>query len=62
MPKGSLRVYKFLGTSRFIENLCTIVDYNEFSSSYRYIYPKQLERKLEQQGDHATFLNLDMTI
>ena len=39
-----------------------INDDGEFSSSYKYIYPKQLELKLKNQGEHATFLDLGKTI
>ena len=52
---------KFHGTSRFIDDLCTI-NGDEFSSSQKYIYPKQLELKLEHQGKHVPFLDLDITI
>ena len=62
MSKGSPRAYKFHGTSRFVDDLCTINDDGEFSSSYKYICLKQLELKLEHQGEHATFLDLDTTI
>ena len=33
----------------------------EFFSSYKYICPKQLEVKIEHQGGHVTFLDLDIT-
>ena len=58
----STLAYRFHGTSKFIEDFCTINDDGEFSSSYKYIYPKQLELKLEHQGEHATFLDLDTAI
>ena len=62
ISKGSPRAYKFHGASRFTDDLCTINDDGEFSSSYKYIYSKQLELKLKHQGEHATFLDLDITI
>ena len=62
ISKGSSRAYKFHGTSRFINDVCTINDDGEFSSSQKYIYSKQLEIKLEHQGKHATFLDLGITI
>ena len=46
---------------RLINKLCKINDDNKFSSSYEYIYPKQLQLKLEHQGEHATFLDYDIT-
>ena len=51
--------FKFYGTSRFIDDLSTIKWC--FSSSYKYIYPKQLELKLEHQDKHETFLDLLIT-
>ena len=62
ISKESSRAYKFLGTWRFIYDLCTINDDGEFSSSHKYIYSKQLQIKLEHQGELATFLDLDITI
>ena len=47
---GSPRASNFLRMSRFIENLCTVNDDGDFSSSYKYIYPQQIELKLEHQG------------
>ena len=32
------------------------------NSSYKYIYPKRLELKLEHLGEHATYSDLDTTI
>ena len=62
ISKGSPRVYKFHETLRFMEDLCIINNDGEFSSSYKYICPKQLELKLGHQWEHATFLDLDITI
>ena len=60
ISKESLLGYKFHETSRFIDNLCKINDNGEFSPSYKYIYLKKLEL-LDYQGEHATFLDLDIT-
>ena len=62
IPKGAPCAYKTHETSKFIDDLCSINDDDEFSSSYKYIYLKKLELKLVQQGEHATFLDLDITI
>ena len=62
IPKWSPDACTLHGTLRFIDDLCTINNDGEFSSSYKYIYPKQLELKLEHQEEHATFLDLDITI
>ena len=48
--------------SRFIDDLCAINDGNEFGNSFKCIYPKELETKLEHSGTHATFLDLDIKI
>ena len=58
--KGS--AYNFDRTSRFIDDLCTIIDDDDFSSSYEYIYSKQLGLKLEHQSKHATLLDLYIII
>ena len=52
---------KVPGTSRFIDDLCTINDDDKFSS-YKCVHPKQSELKLEHQGKLAAFLDLDRTV
>ena len=37
-------------------------DDNEFLTSFQNIYPKELDLKVERQGDHVSFLNLDIKI
>ena len=44
----------------FIDEICTVNDDGEFSSSYKYICLKQLELKLEHQGEDAKFLDLEI--
>ena len=56
------RAKKFHATFRFIDDLCAVNDGGEFQKSYRDIYPKELELKLEHSGSHATFLDLDINI
>ena len=53
---------KFKYASRFIDDQGNLNDDGEFGRSYRTIYPKELELKCEHQGNHATFLELDITI
>ena len=53
---------KFHGTSGLQRDFCTKNDGGEFSSSHKYDYPKQLERKPEHQGEHATFLDFEIPI
>ena len=62
VSKKSDRAYKYHSTSRFIDDLCAINDDNEFGNSFKCIYPKELELKLEHSGIHATFLDLDIKI
>ena len=56
----------FPSTNHFIHDLCPINDGGEFGKSIWKsicdIYPKKLELKVTHQGDHATFLNLDITV
>ena len=54
--------FKFNGTKRFIDDLIAINDDGQFSIIYSEIYPEELELKIEYQGSHATFLDLDITI
>ena len=56
------RAFKYHGLSRFIDDMCCINDSGEFEKSYRDIYPPSLELKIEHRGQHATFLDLDITI
>ena len=49
----------FHDASMFVDYLCKINDDGEFCPSYKYIYHKQLELKLEHQVEHRTFLDLN---
>ena len=59
---GSTRACHFHSVGRFIDDLCAINDREELLSSHKDIYPPELELKIEHQGGHATFLDLDITI
>ena len=37
-------------------------DDNEFLTSFKNIYPKELYLKAESQGSHASFLDLDIKV
>ena len=52
----------FHSTQRFIDDLCSINDGGEFGGSICDIYPKELTFKVEHQGNHATLLNLGITV
>ena len=47
---------------RFIDDLCAINDGGEFRKSFNEIYPPELELKVDHEGSHATFLDLDISI
>ena len=48
--------------SRFIHDLCTLNDDNEFLTSFKNIYPKELDLKDERRGNHAPLLDFDIKI
>ena len=53
---------KYLLVSRFIDGFCVITDDKEFLTSFENIYPKELQVSVEHQGNHASFLDLDIKI
>ena len=56
------RGFNFRNCFRFIDDACCINDSDEFEKSHENIYPNELQLKCEHKGDHATFLELDITI
>ena len=58
----SNRAFLYHGVMRFIDDLCAINDGGDFAESFKEIYPKELELKIEHQGTHATFLDLDISL
>ena len=52
----------FHSTRHLIDDLYAINDGGEFGKSIYVIYPKELQVKVEDQGDRAMFSNLDITI
>ena len=62
LKKDSLqRARRFNHTFRFIDDLLTINDRDEFLSSFKEIYPPELQLNLEHSGDRVTFLDLEIT-
>ena len=59
---GSTRANHFHSVDRFIDDLCSNNDRDEFLKSYKDIYPPELDFKVEHQGKHDAFLDLDITI
>ena len=54
--------YNFHSIGRFIDELCVINDRNSFVENFKEIYPKELDLKLEHDGSHAIFQDLDIEI
>ena len=62
MKSDKPRARKYFYATRFIDDQCNLNDFGEFGNSYHLIYSKDLQLKCEHQGNHATFLELDITI
>ena len=62
ISSDKIKTRHFHSTECFIDDLCAISDGGEFVRSICEVYPKKLELKVENHSDHATFLNLDITI
>ena len=60
--EDKVRARHFHSCKRFIDDLTAINDGGEFGRSISEIYPDELELKAEHSGNHATFLNLDISI
>ena len=56
----SARKYKY--SFRFIDDEGNLNDSSQFKSSHQIIYPPELQVKCEHDGQHATFLELDISI
>ena len=54
VSNGSSKAYKYYGVSSFIDDICAIKDGNEFLTSFKNIYSKMLELKVEHQGNHTS--------
>ena len=57
-----IKTRHFHSTNHLIDYLYPINDGREFGRSIYVIYLKELEVKVEDQGDDAMFSNLDITI
>ena len=62
LKSDSTKARKFQGSLRFIDDLLCLNDGDEFGTSFKKIYPNELELKCEHRGEHATFLDLDIKI
>ena len=54
------RLYKY--AARFIDDQCNLNDSGQFKNACQSIYPPELHVKCEHEGQHATFLELDITV
>ena len=57
-----IKARDFHWTRHLIDDLYAIYDGKEFGRSFYVIYPKERQVKVEDQGDHAMFSNLDIII
>ena len=59
---NKLRGRRFHSTFWFIDNLCTLNDGGEFGTAFLEIYSTELESKVEHNGNHAFFPDLDISV
>ena len=59
---GSFKLPKYYGFPRFIDELCSINNDNEFLTSLKNIYPKELEINFKHQVNHVLFVDLNIKI
>ena len=57
----TLRARKFSHTFRFIDDLFTINDGNEFCNHFNEIYPPELQLNPEHSGSEVSFLDLNIS-
>ena len=62
IKEDRIKAKHFHSTFRFIDDLCSLNDGGMFGRVFEDIYPEELELKVEHNGNHATFLNLDISI
>ena len=60
ISKKSTRAYKYHTTSRFIDEIYAINNYDKFPKSFKFIYPGRLQLKLEDSRTHAIFLDISI--
>ena len=58
--QANARLYKY--ASRSIDDQCNLNDSTQFKNCCQAIYPPELQVKCEHEGQHATFLELDITV
>ena len=60
--EDKIKALHYHGSFRFIDDKCCVNGSGEFGRSFRNIYPPSLELKVEHNGSHATFLDLEINI
>ena len=60
ISSNKVKARHFHCTKHFFDNFYAIDDGGRFGKSFWEIYPKELELKVENQGNHACFVNLDI--
>ena len=54
--------YCYNGCMQYIDDLCCLNDDGNFQKTYKEIYPEVLELKCENEGNQATFLDLEVNV
>ena len=62
IKENKQKALHYHGSFRFIDDKCCINGSGEFGRSFPNIYPPSLELKVEHNGNHATFLDLEINI
>ena len=62
MKNDLVRARRYKYATRFIDDQCNLNDSGQFKDACQTIYPPELQVKCEHQGQHATFLELDISV
>lgn len=62
MKDDPIRARRYKYAVRFIDDQCNLNDSGQFKNSHHVIYPPELHVKCEHEGQHATFLELDISV
>ena len=62
MKNDPVRARRYKYATRFIDDQCNLNDSGQFKDACQTIYPPELQVKCEHQGQHATFLELDISV
>ena len=62
MKDDPIRARRYKHAVRFIDDQYNLNDSGQFKISHHAIYPPELQVKCEHEGQHATFLELDISV